>query len=731
MRYPQHIRLPLAIAVGAVIAASSAVADDAVLKPVMTTATRTETLAETAPGSVSIVTRDDIDKAPRAGVKGLVSNLEGVVTHQLRGVSDLSPEITMRGLPNQARTLLLIDGIPMNTSYSGQAQLLGGVDVEDLKQVEVVRGPFSSLYGSAAMGGVVNFITALPDTSEYKATFGHGDAFEKGRAQQLFKGHLSAAEKFNDVFKAKISYGWTDSNGYKSDFVTTTTAPAGVTGYYQTPTSTGGTQYVAGNRGNGTHDRNDLNVKLELKPGAGDTLALTYIKSEVFNQYLDPESYMRNGAGAVVFNAGTNPRQSAFLTNINNYHNSLWAIDWQHRLADSRLTIKLSNLEIDEWYSTAARATTLAGGAGTLTPRFARNTLLDVLWEKPVGDSILLLGTQMKRTESVADTFNMTDWKNPVSKTNKTTSSGGKENVISLFGNFQTNLGEKLALTAGGRFEHWKGLDGYTADYTAPANTTLNRVYDPQTKSNFSPKLSANYQIASGTRVKASWGRAFRAPDALVLYRNYGTATQFISNPNLKPESSESLDVGIEQETPGRGLFKAYGYYTTMTDLISTKDLNPAGTIKERINVGKAQSKGVELSYVQPFMNRFKFSANYTLSNTKVLENQFDPTSVGKQLTQVPKHMANLGVTYDDSVYYASLSQQYSSKRYFLSNNSDTTSGVLGSFDPYTLVNAKVGWRATKQWDISLAISNLFDKEFYNSIKTEGRAWYAQASFKY
>jgi iron complex outermembrane receptor protein len=93
--------------------------------------------------------------------------------------------------------------------------------------------------------------------------------------------------------------------------------------------------------------------------------------------------------------------------------------------------------------------------------------------------------------------------------------------------------------------------------------------------------------------------------------------------------------------------------------------------------------------------------------------------------------MANLGVTYDDSVYYASLSQQYSSKRYFLSNNSDTTSGVLGSFDPYTLVNAKVGWRATKQWDISLAISNLFDKEFYNSIKTEGRAWYAQASFKY
>jgi iron complex outermembrane recepter protein len=178
-------------------------------------------------------------------------------------------------------------------------------------------------------------------------------------------------------------------------------------------------------------------------------------------------------------------------------------------------------------------------------------------------------------------------------------------------------------------------------------------------------------------------------------------------------------------------LFKAYGYFTTMTDLISTRDLNPTGTIKERINVGKARSNGVELSYVQPFMNRFKLLANYTLSDTKVLENQYDPGSIGKHLTSVPKHMANLGLSYDDSVYYATFGLQYSSKRYFLANNSDTVSGVLGSYDPYTLANVKIGYRATKQWDISLAVSNLFDKEFYNSIKTEGRAWYLQASFKY
>lgn len=732
MRITSFVSRPITVALGAMFVTSAAFADqDAELKPVMTTATRIETLTDSVPGSVSVVTRDDIEKAPRASVKELVRNLEGVMTGQLRGISDLSPEITMRGLPNQARTLLLVDGIPMNTSYSGQAQALGGIDVEDLKRVEVVRGPFSSLYGSAAMGGVINFITAMPDQSEYKVSLGHGDAFETGRAQQFFKGHVSVSEKFNEQVKAKISYGWTDSNGYRSDFVTTTTAPADLTGYYQTPTATGKTQYVAGNRGNGVVDRSDLTVKLEVKPTTADVLGFTYMKSETHNQYRDPESYLRNSAGATVFSAGTTPRQSAFLTNINDVSNYIYAIDWQHRLADSRLTVKLSDLKVDEWYSTPATTATLAGGIGTLTPRYSRNTLYDLLWEKPIGDAILVLGTQYKQSESIADTYNLIDWKNSTSKTDKTTSSGGKEQVWSLFADYQGSVGDRLSYTAGGRFEHWRGLDGYTADYTVPTDTTVNREHAAQTKSNFLPKLSVGYRLADSTRLKASWGRAFRAPDALVLYRNYGTTTQYISNPDLKPESSESFDIGIEQETGGRGLLKAYAFHTTMTDLISTRDVNPTGTIKERINVGKARSQGIELSYVQPFLKHFRFSGNYTLTDTKVLENEYEPTSVGKQLTSVPRHMFNLGMTYDDSVYYASLNRQYMSKRYFVSANTDTVSGVLGSYDPYTLVNAKLGYRLSKRLDLSLAVSNLLDKKFYNSVLTEGRAWYLQARFTY
>jgi iron complex outermembrane recepter protein len=704
---------------------------DATLPVVMTTATRTETSVDSAPGSVSVVTRDDIDKAPRASIKELVRNQEGVITGQLRGVSDLSPEITVRGIPNQARTMLLIDGIPMNTSYSGQAQALGGIDTEDLKQVEIVRGPFSSLYGSAAMGGVVNFITAMPESSEYKASMGYGDAFEDGRAQRMTKGHLSAAQKFNDRLKAKVSYGWVDSDGYQSDFVTTATAPTGVTGFSRQPTNIGGTQYVLGNKGNGAIERRDLTTKVELKPGDLDVLTMTYMQSEVRNQFNDPQSYLRDGAGNIVFSAGTNPRQSAFLSTINEMNNDIYAIDWRHRFADSRLSVKLSNLQVDEWYSQAAATTPLTGGAGTLTPRYSENTLLDMVWEKPIGNSLLLLGGGYKRTRSIADTYNMSDWVSPSSKTSQTTSSGGKERVIALFADWQAEFSEKIGVSLGGRFERWTGFDGYTADYTAPSNTTLNQQYAPQTKTNFSPKLSGSYRLTPSTRLKASWGTAFRAPDALVLYRNYGTTTQYVSNPALKPETSESVDLGIEQETVAKGLFKAYLFHTQLSDMISTRDLNARGTIKERINVGKAKTEGIELSLVQPLTQQVKLTTNYTRTNSRVIENEYEPNSVGQRLTSVPRDMFNLGISYDDNTVYGLMNYQYMSKRYFNSSNNDTTSGVLGSYDPYHLVNAKVGYRFTKQFDLSLAVSNLLDKEFYNSIKTEGRAWFLQATVKY
>ena len=90
-----------------------------------------------------------------------VNTLPGVFDTRGKGLTDTLSSINLRGMPGQARTLVLLDGMPLNSAYTGNVQF-GGLAPEDIRQIEVIRGPFSSLYGGYAMGGVVNILTKMP-----------------------------------------------------------------------------------------------------------------------------------------------------------------------------------------------------------------------------------------------------------------------------------------------------------------------------------------------------------------------------------------------------------------------------------------------------------------------------------------------------------------------------------------------------------------------------------------
>ncbi len=67
--------------------------------------------------------------------------------------------ISMRGTASPSRMLVLKDGVPLNTTFSGKVNLWGTLSVEDIEKIKIVRGASSALYGSSAMGGVINIIT--------------------------------------------------------------------------------------------------------------------------------------------------------------------------------------------------------------------------------------------------------------------------------------------------------------------------------------------------------------------------------------------------------------------------------------------------------------------------------------------------------------------------------------------------------------------------------------------
>lgn len=128
------------------------------LPPVVVSATTTERKLRDAPATISVVTRDQLSRRP---VQDLSDALRGTPGITISGIGLNRRGISIRGMPSE-HTLILVDGKRINTAGSAIAHAdydLNWIPVEAIERIEVVRGPMSSLYGSEALGGVVNVIT--------------------------------------------------------------------------------------------------------------------------------------------------------------------------------------------------------------------------------------------------------------------------------------------------------------------------------------------------------------------------------------------------------------------------------------------------------------------------------------------------------------------------------------------------------------------------------------------
>ena len=129
---------------------------------VVVTGSRKEELVRYTPAAMSVIGRDDIQAKPVQNYADILRSVPGVNITQF---SARDVQFTARGAVSQAsnKTLALIDGRPAYQPYYGMIiwDLLG-VDFDEIKQVEVMRGPGSALWGTNALTGVVNILTRAP-----------------------------------------------------------------------------------------------------------------------------------------------------------------------------------------------------------------------------------------------------------------------------------------------------------------------------------------------------------------------------------------------------------------------------------------------------------------------------------------------------------------------------------------------------------------------------------------
>lgn len=181
-------------------------AADSALETVFVTATRTPTRSNDLLSDVTIVDREQLDHLGADSLPDLLARLPGIqMTHN--GGRGASSTLSLRGT-NTNQTLVLIDGQRMSSATTG-ATAIEHLPLDQIERIEVLRGPASSLYGSDAVGGVIQVFTRAADGAPTpRASIGAG-TYRTRQGSVGYGGQLGDTQ-FN------LQAGWEDSDGFST-----------------------------------------------------------------------------------------------------------------------------------------------------------------------------------------------------------------------------------------------------------------------------------------------------------------------------------------------------------------------------------------------------------------------------------------------------------------------------------------------------------------------------------
>lgn len=190
------------------IICSSVWADDVALERIVVTPSKVEESAEDVGRTVDVVTSRDMERGGAQNLADALSDLTSVNISNYGGPNALK-SIRMRG-STAAQVLVLMDGRPINNPRDGEVDL-SDIPLDNIDRLEVVHGPGSSLYGSSAMGGVVNIITKNPPKDGQR-----GELYSSFGTARTYVERMSYGAKIAK-FGYLISGGYQSSEGFRAN----------------------------------------------------------------------------------------------------------------------------------------------------------------------------------------------------------------------------------------------------------------------------------------------------------------------------------------------------------------------------------------------------------------------------------------------------------------------------------------------------------------------------------
>jgi len=654
------------------------------MEEVVITATRTENAVLDIPVRVNLITTGMLERMPAKTLDDVLAVIPGINISRPFGILSAKATITMRGMngKEQARVLVLVDGVPINKSDGGTVDW-NMIDPAFVRKIELTKGAGSALYGGDAMGGIINIITKQPTqhlTGQASLEYGSFNTL----GAKLNMGLSHALKKPGQRFYWMANAFYRQSDGY----ITQSEAD---------------------------QQANPYIVKSNMKE-LGMSLKTGFAFNKNHSIELKLQRYDdKRGTGEKVFQPEGNTTEHdsygltfSYLGKIKQFElkSSAWFLEEDYKKVNEYLKDDYT------WYD-------------VLSVR------RDLGWLAYVTTSLndkqrLTAGFDLKNgsVDAYDKYYTSTD----------IVDNEGKMLTYALFVQDEVRLWkDKFSLVAGLRFDNNVFYDGSFRIQHPTRETSFMQAYvvpdmPVQYNSAVSPRLSLQYKKNASDRIYLNYSRGFRPSVLDDLCRSGRIKGGFkIANPAIKPEFLNNFEAGadlllVKNLRASLSLYysrgKDFQYYVSNGQTI---DMGFGDRpIFIRANISKVEIYGGEAELRYDWNNQFSLFANYGYNHSIIIDYQKiagnDTIDLNHNfLTDVPAHVFSLGGNWINKLLNCSMTIRYTGSMWINDQNTVDEVVLKDQYPAYTTTDIKLWHDFREHFQVSLMVQNLFDVKYYDS----------------
>ncbi|WP_312735413.1 TonB-dependent receptor domain-containing protein [Brevundimonas sp.] len=652
------------------------------LGEVVVTAAGFEQRINQAPASISVLPRAEIEETRAVSIAEILNTVEGVDTGAAVGKSG-GQTINIRGMGSDY-TLILIDGRRQNTAGSVTPNGFGETatsflpPVSAIERVEVVRGPVSTLYGSDAMGGVVNIITRKIGDRWVGAATAHytvqgDDEFGPIRGGDLYL----AGPLIKDRVGLSLRASRSEREQSRLTFQDVSGAEAPVTGFGRSATAN--RIWSAGAR-----------LAFDLHPDHD-----LWIDADVARQWYD------NSKGQMG-TATTAGGYDKFLE----FNRDQFAVAHNWRLPSGVLE---SNYSVGRTETKGRIIPNGVAGAGGPRNLESENRILDSKLFSQWGAHTFTIGGQHWEAEMtdgvVSGAFRHTQW--------------------AVFAEDEWRFTDALALTVGARHDDHSTFGAHFSPraYLVWNPSEVWTVKGGVSQGFKTPRLE---QLALGINGFGAQGRlpllgspglkpeTSTSTEFAVLYDDHDRLRAGLTL--FHNQFDDKIATGVPIANCLFGLtaaqYSAGGYNTSGCYDVGfyTPYISTVASFGQSVNIDEAVTQGIEATARYRFAEAWTIQGNYTFTDSE----QKSGAAAGAPLTDTPRHMVNGQLRWraTDRMNLW-LRGEYRSERY---RGAGAVQDALGDYGAYSLFHLGGAYRVDDHLTIHAAVYNLFDKDFVSLL---------------